>query len=109
MVQLLRFSEDGRVPPVVHFCRTELKLLFNLYSRRVAAGEWRDYAIAAGPDRAVFAVFRHAHERPLFTIAKLAGGTKGECYVVASGAKRLRQAPDLAEALRALDGLRVVR
>lgn len=97
MSQFLRLS-DYRTPPFVHFDRRELAVLLDLYSRHVAAGEWRDYAIDSGPNGAVFAVFRSAHERPLFTIAKLPGERLG--YVVHSGPQRLRQAATLAEALR---------
>lgn len=36
----------------------------------VALGEWRDYAINAMRDRAVFSVFRRTTETPLYTIEK---------------------------------------
>lgn len=98
MSQFLRLSDYRRKPPFVHFDRSELALILDLYAKRVAAGEWRDYAIDSGPTGAVFAVFRSAHERPLFTIAKLPGEQRGR-YVVDSGQKRLRQASSLAEAL----------
>ncbi len=105
MSQFLRLSDYRRKPPVVHFDRSELALLLDLYSRRVAAGEWRDYAIDAGPTGAVFAVFRSTHERPLFTITKLPGK-----YVVNSGPKLLHQSPSLADALTVFGrDLRVVR
>ena len=37
--------------------RRELMRILELYGRKVAAGEWRDYAIAFLKDRAVFSVF----------------------------------------------------
>ena len=40
----------------VTFDRRELDRIFNLYGRKVAAGEWRDYAIDFLRDRAVFSV-----------------------------------------------------
>lgn len=36
----------------------------------VAAGVWRDYAVAMQPDRAVFAVFQRASEIPAYRIIK---------------------------------------
>ena len=36
----------------------------------VAANEWRDYAIDHLRDRAVFSVYRRAHDAPLFQIVK---------------------------------------
>ncbi len=103
MTQFLRLSDYRRKPSFVHFDRSEFMMLLDLYARRVAAGEWRDYAIDNGPTRAVFAVFRSAHERPLFTIAKLTGNGRNEVYVVASGQRKLRQATSLADALAVLD------
>ena len=44
----------------VTFSRRELDRILGLYGRKVAAGEWRDYAIDFLRDRAVFSVFRRA-------------------------------------------------
>ena len=57
-------------PAVVYFSRRELDQLLSLYSRRVATGEWRDYAIDHGAGCAFFSVFRHSYDRPLFSVAK---------------------------------------
>ena len=54
----------------VTFRRDELREILNLYGRKVAAGEWRDYAIDFTRERAVFSVFRRAAEVPLFRIEK---------------------------------------
>ena len=54
----------------VTFDRAELDRIFNLYGRKVAAGEWRDYAIDFLKDRAVFSVFRRASEMPIYRIEK---------------------------------------
>ena len=61
----------GKSARRVSFDRGELRVLLNEYSRRVAAGEWRDYAIEHGRDSAVFSVFRHTAEHPLYSIEKL--------------------------------------
>ena len=54
----------------VTFDRAELSRLFGLYGRKVAAGEWRDYAIDFLKDRAVFSVFRRSSEVPIYRIEK---------------------------------------
>ena len=54
----------------VTFDRRELNRIFGLYGRKVAAGEWRDYAIDFLKDRAVFSVFRRACEIPIYRIEK---------------------------------------
>src|SRR5262245_30273700 len=62
----------GQAPPssIATFSRYELTEILLLYGRKVAAGEWRDYAIDFERDRAVFSVFRHASEVPLYRIEK---------------------------------------
>ena len=56
--------------PTVSFTRHELNEILDLYGRKVAAGEWRDYAIDFGREKAVFSVFRRASEVPLYRIEK---------------------------------------
>lgn len=88
----------------VSFDRTELRVLLNEYSRRVATGEWRDYAIDHGRDRAVFSVFRHTAEHPLYSIEKLPGkGGKGGRYGLLRGPVRLHQDASLANVLGAIE------
>lgn len=68
-----RGGEFLRTPaPVskVTFSRRELDRILSLYGRKVAAGEWRDYAIDFLKDRAVFSVFRHTSEMPIYRIEK---------------------------------------
>ena len=65
----------GGGPPVapaprVTFNRRELNRILGLYGRKVASGEWRDYAIDFDKDRAVFSVFRRSSEVPLYRIEK---------------------------------------
>ena len=94
----------------IFFDRNELNQLLSLYSRRVASGEWRDYAIDQRGGSAVFSVFRHTHDAPLFRIAKQAtkSGVGGE-FVVSSGAETLKQATTMTEALSVFGiSLRVV-
>src|SRR5262249_17139318 len=52
------------------FTRTELPQMLSVYSRRVADGEWRDYAIDSRDGRAIFSIFRRSFESPLFAIVK---------------------------------------
>ena len=49
---------------------TELSLILAAYSARVAAGEWRDYALDHLNGAALYSIFRHTHENPLFVIEK---------------------------------------
>ena len=56
--------------PTTTFTRKELNAILNVYGRKVAAGEWRDYAIDTGAETASFAVFRRTSEVPLYRIEK---------------------------------------
>lgn len=89
----------------VAFTKDELRQVFNVYSRRVSTGEWRDYAIGHYDDRAVFAVFRHTSDRALYAIEKLGAdkhGGKGGQFVLLRGAERLEKSPRLADILAVL-------
>jgi hypothetical protein len=88
----------------LYFTRPELNQLLGLYSRNVARGIWRDYAIDHRDGQALFSVFRHTHESAVYTIVKsLAAGqsqaTGEPVYTVLSGRQRVRAARTLAEAL----------
>jgi hypothetical protein len=82
-----------------------LHQLLTLYSRRVACGEWRDYAIDQDGGLAAFSVFRHSHERPLYTITKRwSSPRQGVEYLVLRNHRRLAQAACLDDALSAIEG-----
>jgi hypothetical protein len=89
----------------VTFDRAELGRLFGLYGRKVAAGEWRDYAIDFLKDRAVFSVFRRACEVPLYRIEKnpRLARRQGTYSVISATGLILRRGPELDRVLRALD------
>ncbi|WP_420348724.1 DUF2794 domain-containing protein [Pelagibius sp.] len=99
MSQLYRFSEHRKAPRRVFFSRTELNQLLSLYSRNVANGNWRDYAIDQIGGTAIFSVFRHTHDAPLFSIAKQ-GNSRSPEFVVFSGREKLKRAKTLPDALK---------
>ena len=89
----------------VRFDRRELAQILRAYGSMVSAGEWRDYAIDFLSDRAVFSVFRHATETPLYTIEKQPEFRlrQGEYAVFAASGHLLKRARDLAHVLRLFD------
>jgi hypothetical protein len=90
---------------VIHFNRAELDAILRVYGRRVADGEWRDYAIDHFRDQAVFSVFRRAREYPLYRIIKepKLGKRQGAYRVVAAGGLILKRGHDLGQVLRVLE------
>jgi len=102
-------AHQGSAP--VTFDSDELRRLFGLYGRKVAAGEWRDYAIDFMKDRAVFSVFRRAREVPLYRIEKnpKLGRRQGAYSVISATGLIVRRGHELDRVLRAIDKtLRVV-
>jgi len=91
--------------PQVTFDRHELNRILNVYGRMVAAGEWRDYALDFLEDAAVFSIFRHAAEMPLFRIEKhpRLRAKQGQYSVVAAGGMILKRGHELAQVLRIFD------
>src|SRR6202040_1044671 len=100
----------GIAPPTttnarVTFDRCELSRIFGLYGRKVAAGEWRDYAIDFLKDRAVFSVFREACEMPIYRIEKnpRLARRQGAYSVISATGLIVRRGPELDRVLRAID------
>ncbi len=102
MTHIVLLSDVRRRKRRVYFDRRELSQLLALYSDRVIGGEWRDYAIDHAIGVAVFSVFRHSHDRPVYAIAKLAG-PHGTAYAVFDGRSRLKRASSLADVLAVFD------
>ena len=90
---------------MVFFERRELDQLLRLYGRQVAAGEWRDYAIAGLKDHAVFSVFRRASENPVYRIEKhpALARRQGAWAVIGQGGVILRRGHELAQVLKVFD------
>jgi len=98
-------------PAVVSFNRAELREILDLYGRKVAAGEWRDYAIDCLKDKAVFSVFRRTSEVPLYRIEKdpKLARRQGAYSVVAASGLVLKRGHELARVIGVLErALRVV-
>jgi hypothetical protein len=93
------------VPRQVSFDRRELNAILRVYSRKVAEGEWRDYAIDHLADMAVFSIFRRTSEMPMFRVEKIPALARkqGAYRVVAASGAILKRGQDLAAVLRVLD------
>ena len=94
-----------QVTAQVTFSRRELNRILDLYGRKVAAGEWRDYAIDFLKDRAVFSVFRRASEVPLYRIEKnpKLSRRQGAYSVISATGLIVRRGHELNRVLRSID------
>lgn len=98
-------STNQTTDEVVSFDRKELGLILRVYGQMVAAGEWRDYAISALRDLAVFSVFRRTAEHPLYRIEKRPKMRlrQGLYAVVGMDGRVLRRGQDLEQVLKVLE------
>jgi hypothetical protein len=105
VIALAAYPVEKSEPPAITFNRTELDQILGVYGRKVAAGEWRDYAIDHLAERAVFSVYRRTSEMPLYRIVKQpkVARRQGAYAVVAAGGAILKRGHDLANVLKALD------
>lgn len=101
---IIPFS-GARPPETVRFDRKELSAILTVYGRHVAAGEWRDYAIVFGKERAIFAILRRTGEAPLYRIEKdpKRAEKQGAYSVIAQGGRILKRGQDLERVLRILE------
>jgi hypothetical protein len=90
---------------LVTFSRRELDRILGLYGRKVATGEWRDYAIDFLKDRAVFSVFRRSSEVPIYRIEKnpRLARRQGAYSIVSATGLIVRRGHELDRVLRAID------
>jgi len=98
MSRIYRMKDYRSASHRVFFDRNELNQLLSLYSRKVIAGIWRDYAIDHTETAARFSVFRHTLDLPLFSIEKRRT-RKGLEFRIFSGRTKLSTADSLQEAL----------
>ncbi len=101
-------AEIAQFPSIhdtVAFHRTELSVILGLYGRAVAAGLWRDYGISMLRDAAVFSIFRHTAEHPIYRIEKRPrlSARQGQYAVIGMDGRILRRGSDLAQVLRVLE------
>lgn len=103
MTTLVRLADYRLRRSCIFFNRNELNQLLSVYSRRVARGEWRDYAIDHRHGMAIFSVFRHSSARPVYTLVKFAPGARrrGD-YVLTNEGRRVKEGRSLSDVLSVL-------
>ncbi len=99
-------SSSRKKTKPLYFSRAELSSILSAYAVRVATSDWRDYALDHIDNAAVFSVFRHAHEQPLFTIEKQRlKGTEKSVFILQDRKKTLYRTTKLAELVNYLSRL----
>lgn len=98
-------GQAQRQSAMVSFDRRELNTILNLYGRKVAEGEWRDYAMDFLRDRALFSIYKRSSERPLYVIEKnpKLRNRQGQYIVLSQEGRVLKRGHELATVLRVLE------
>jgi hypothetical protein len=99
-------AQQGRsAQSIIAFDRRELMQILSVYGRKVAAGEWRDYAMDFLKDRALFSIYARVSERPLFVVEKnpKLRNKQGQYIVTNQQGRILKRGHDLGQVLRVLD------
>ncbi|MDA0367727.1 MAG: DUF2794 domain-containing protein [Proteobacteria bacterium] len=92
----------------IYFDRSELNQILSVYSRRVIAGEWCDYALNDGHHEAMFAIYKKRSRVPVFRVVKRRSA-KARYAVLDSGGQVLRMSAELAAVLSVLTKTRPLR
>lgn len=76
--------------------------ILSVYGRKVAAGDWRDYAMDFLKDRALFSIYARVSERPLFVIEKNPKfrNRQGQYLVTNQQGRIVKRGHDLDQVLR---------
>ena len=110
--QLIDFAPSASPAPrasrfvaAVTFDRKELSTILNVYGRKVANGEWRDYAIDFLRERALFSIYKRSSERPIYVIEKnpRLRNKQGQYMVLSQEGRVLKRGHELATVLRILE------
>jgi hypothetical protein len=90
---------------IVAFDRHELRAILDLYARKVAEGEWRDYALDFSAQKAVFSIFRRSSEFALYRIEKVPrlARKQGAYAVIAATGLVVKRGHELRRVIAVLD------
>ena len=102
LIYLSTYPHPRKVSVNVFFNQDEFRSILNIYSRHVASGEWKDYAIDAKGYMALFTIFRHSYDTPLFSIAKRLNGKKFE-YLLLHRQQTIKRSGQLSVILKEID------
>jgi hypothetical protein len=98
-------AKPARFAASVSFDRKELTTILNVYGRKVASGEWRDYAMDFLRERALFSIYKRASERPIYVIEKnpKLRAKQGQYMVLSQDGRVLKRGHELSTVLRILE------
>ena len=67
---VLKLSRNKNHKNIIFFSKLELTSILSLYSKQVSRGFWKDYAMDSQYETAIFSIFKHTHDKPIYQIIK---------------------------------------
>jgi len=67
---VLKLNRNKNRKKIIFFSKFELTSILSLYSKQVSKGFWKDYAMDSQNETAIFSIFRHTHDKPIYQIIK---------------------------------------
>ena len=100
-----KFNPNKNEIKKVFFSKSELTSILSLYSKQVSKGLWKDYALDNHSETAIFSVFRHTHDKPIYQIMKKRfKGLKNKCeFCILKDAALISKSSDLLIILNKLE------
>ena len=101
----IRFNQNRNDIKKVFFSKSELTSILSLYSKQVSKGFWKDYALDNHSETAIFSIFRHTHDKPIYQIIKKRfKGIKNKCeFCILKDAALISKSSDLLIILNKLE------
>ena len=100
-----KFNQNRNDIKNIFFSKSELTSILSLYNKQVSKGFWKDYALDSQNETAIFSVFKHTHDKPIYQIIKKRfKGIKNKCeFCILKDAALINKSSDLYIILNKLE------
>ena len=107
-MHILKFTNNKKNEKnknIIYFLKSELLMLLNLYSKQVSMGFCKDYAIDNINNYAIFSIFKHTHDLPIFQIQKFnkSGNKNNSEFILSNSSKIIEKGKSLEKLLDRLE------
>ena len=95
------------------FVKKELRIILNLYAKKVSSGDWKDYGLTINKKEITFDIYQRASEKPVFRISKnLHPKSKSEkFYILDANCYKIKKSENLSVLINKIEwsGLKLVK
>ena len=95
------------------FVKKELRIILNLYAKKVSSGDWKDYGLTINKREITFDIYQRASEKPVIRISKnLNPKNKSEkFYILDANSNIINKSENLSVLINRIEwtGLKLVK